>query len=382
MRVHSACFTAEVVASLKCDCKQQLDYALSYIADHEGVVVYLPQEGRGIGLSNKIRAYALQEDGHDTIVANELLGLPIDDRRYDDAAAVLQDLGIKQLRLITNNPAKLEAMRDLGFSVDQRIPVPAITNRHSHAYLETKRQRMGHMLEQGSATGQMNGAALGQGVQRPFVHVNFALSPQGRMNQQNGDSIELSCADDWQRVHELRERYAAVVVGARTWNSDQPRLTARAERLGRQPYRQPDRVIFAGATDCSVKPGNRRTFVIGHDVTDQSHMIHIPVTDHDLSQALTALYHADVDSLLVEGGKTLLRSFIRQNMIDRLTIYVSTPSLAEARRAVAATFPELPIKRMSGVPLGRGTLLSYSRNDMTVTLPRQPQLAAVSASRA
>ena len=135
VRVHSACFTAEAIGSLKCDCKQQLDYALAYISQHGGVVVYLPQEGRGIGLSNKIRAYALQENGHDTIEANSLLGLPIDNRQYDDAALILRDMRVDSVSLMTNNPLKINAMKDLGINVFERLPVPAVTNKHSHRYL-------------------------------------------------------------------------------------------------------------------------------------------------------------------------------------------------------------------------------------------------------
>jgi 3,4-dihydroxy 2-butanone 4-phosphate synthase/GTP cyclohydrolase II len=147
VRVHSACLTAEVLSSLKCDCKSQLDYALNYISEAGGVVLYLPQEGRGVGLINKIRAYSLQEKGYDTVDANRALGLPDDARTYNDAAAILSDLGINKVRLITNNPSKVSALMALGIDVCERIPLPLMSNKHSTDYLETKRKRMGHLIE-------------------------------------------------------------------------------------------------------------------------------------------------------------------------------------------------------------------------------------------
>ena len=147
VRVHSACLTAEVLSSLKCDCKSQLDYALNYISEAGGVVLYLPQEGRGVGLINKIRAYSLQEKGYDTVDANRALGLPDDARTYNDAAAILSDLGINKVRLITNNPSKVSALMALGIDVCERIPLPLMANKHSTDYLETKRKRMGHLIE-------------------------------------------------------------------------------------------------------------------------------------------------------------------------------------------------------------------------------------------
>jgi GTP cyclohydrolase II len=146
VRVHSACFTSETLGSLRCDCREQLQYAMEFIQREGGVVLYLHQEGRGIGLGNKIRAYALQELGHDTVDANRLLGLPDDSRSYEDAAQMLQDLGVGSIRLMTNNPAKIEGLKRLGVEVVGRIPVLVETNGWSAEYLEAKRQRMGHML--------------------------------------------------------------------------------------------------------------------------------------------------------------------------------------------------------------------------------------------
>jgi GTP cyclohydrolase II len=147
-RIHSECLTGEVFGSLKCDCRAQLDRALDYIAAQgRGVLLYLRQEGRGIGLGNKIRAYALQALGHDTYEANRLLGFPDDLRRYDVAAEMLRLLGIPSVELITNNPLKLAALAEAGIPVLRRIPLPSPSNPHNLGYLRVKRERTGHLIE-------------------------------------------------------------------------------------------------------------------------------------------------------------------------------------------------------------------------------------------
>lgn len=147
-RVHSECLTGEVFGSLKCDCREQLEYAMRHVADEGiGVVLYLRQEGRGIGLGNKIRAYALQAEGHDTVDANRMLGFEDDQRTYDVAAAMIRDLGIESVALLTNNPAKVDALRSEGIEVVARLPVHIPPNPHSREYLLAKRARMGHALD-------------------------------------------------------------------------------------------------------------------------------------------------------------------------------------------------------------------------------------------
>jgi GTP cyclohydrolase II len=146
-RVHSECLTSEVFGSLKCDCRDQLEAAEAEIARRgQGVVLYLRQEGRGIGLGNKIRAYQLQAHGHDTVDANRLLGLPDDAREYDAAAAMLEHLGVESIRLLTNNPLKVQALRTLGIAVETRLASVVEPNPFSAGYLEAKRVRMGHAL--------------------------------------------------------------------------------------------------------------------------------------------------------------------------------------------------------------------------------------------
>lgn len=151
VRVHSECITSEVFGSLKCDCKGQLDAAMAHIAAcGVGAVLYLRQEGRGIGLANKIRAYELQAEGHDTVDANTLLGLPVDAREYDIAADMLAFFDVASIKLLTNNPEKVRALGSLGVVVSGREPVVIGATAFSRGYLETKRTRMAHALPKSS----------------------------------------------------------------------------------------------------------------------------------------------------------------------------------------------------------------------------------------
>ena len=145
VRVHSECITGEAFGSLKCECGPQLDAALDRIHEEGGIVLYLRgHEGRGIGLTNKLRAYALQEQGLDTVDANTALGLPADARDYTSAAEMLADLGISRVRLLTNNPLKQHALEDHGVTVVERIPLVVGRNDVNAGYLDTKAARMGH----------------------------------------------------------------------------------------------------------------------------------------------------------------------------------------------------------------------------------------------
>jgi len=147
VRAHSECLTSEVLGSLKCDCRAQLDRALDLIASRgRGVLLYLRQEGRGIGLGNKIRAYALQAQGLDTYQANRALGFPDDLRRFDVAADMLRLLGVRSVQLITNNPLKIEGLREAGVEVRRRVSLPSPSNPHNVQYLRAKAEQTGHLI--------------------------------------------------------------------------------------------------------------------------------------------------------------------------------------------------------------------------------------------
>jgi GTP cyclohydrolase II len=146
-RVHSECWTGEVMRSSKCDCRDQLDSAMRSVTGvGRGVIVYLRQEGRGIGLGNKVRAYALQQEGADTVDANRLLGFADDSRSYGVAAAILRDLGVSRVALLTNNPRKVQGLIEGGIEVVERVALKAEPNEHNAEYLAVKARRLGHEL--------------------------------------------------------------------------------------------------------------------------------------------------------------------------------------------------------------------------------------------
>jgi len=148
VRVHSQCLTGDVLASLRCDCRAQLELSLRKIAQAgSGILLYLPQEGRGIGLMNKLRAYELQDGGMDTVQANETLGFAADARDYDFSARILKKLGATKIRLLSNNPEKVRQLEDFGIRVVQRVPCQPRISKISRAYLQTKKSKMGHLLD-------------------------------------------------------------------------------------------------------------------------------------------------------------------------------------------------------------------------------------------
>ncbi len=147
VRIHSECLTGDVFHSLRCDCKEQLHAALKMIAKQSGVVIYLRQEGRGIGLLNKIRAYNLQDRGMDTVEANEQLGFKADQRDYTFGMQMLADLGIKKIRLLTNNPKKMEGFENSCIEIVERVPLLTMPTKQNKKYLDTKKEKMGHYFE-------------------------------------------------------------------------------------------------------------------------------------------------------------------------------------------------------------------------------------------
>ncbi|GAB1466535.1 GTP cyclohydrolase II [Aliarcobacter cryaerophilus] len=146
VRIHSECLTGDTLGSLKCDCQNQLDLSLKFIAKNGGLVIYHRQEGRNIGLVNKVNAYALQDKGRNTIEANIELGFKEDERDYRVVGYIFENLGIKKLKLITNNPAKLKYVESLGVEIVERIPAIIKANKYNELYLSTKKEKMGHLI--------------------------------------------------------------------------------------------------------------------------------------------------------------------------------------------------------------------------------------------
>ena len=147
VRIHSECITGEVFHSKKCECGQQLETAMKYMQEHGGIIVYLRQEGRNIGIINKLKAYALQEKGLDTVQANLQLGLPADDRNFSVAIDILKELGVQEINLLTNNPEKIKAVEESSIILNHRVPLQIAANENSEGYLKTKKEYFGHLLD-------------------------------------------------------------------------------------------------------------------------------------------------------------------------------------------------------------------------------------------
>ena len=148
VRVHSECITGDVFGSLRCDCGAQLETAMARIAkEGSGIILYMSQEGRGIGIANKLKAYRLQDQGHDTVEANHKLGFPSDLRDYGVGAQILLDLGVSTMRLLTNNPTKIVGLEGYGLTVVERVPIEMTPGKFNKKYIDTKIKKMGHMME-------------------------------------------------------------------------------------------------------------------------------------------------------------------------------------------------------------------------------------------
>ncbi|MEY4297340.1 MAG: bifunctional 3,4-dihydroxy-2-butanone-4-phosphate synthase RibB/GTP cyclohydrolase RibA [Cyanobacteriota bacterium] len=220
VRVHSECLTGDAFGSLRCDCRPQLEAALRMIeAQGEGVVVYLRQEGRGIGLINKLRAYSLQDGGLDTVEANERLGFPADLRNYGVGAQILSDLGVHRLRLITNNPRKIAGLGGYGLQVEDRVPLVMDPSQHNAGYLQTKQAKLGHLMEPApAAAGTGPAAVLAWKAQDPEA----ACNGDGNGDGKGGDGApgsglvaQLQELRQWAEEHGLqleREEHSRVLA--------------------------------------------------------------------------------------------------------------------------------------------------------------------------
>ncbi len=346
VRLHSECLTGEALGSLRCDCGEQLDGALARIGRAErGVLLYLRHEGRGIGLFDKIRAYALQDDGLDTVDANVALGLPVDGRDYRAAAAALRRLGVHRVRVLTNNPKKIEALERHGLEVVERVPLEASPNPVNLAYLLAKQRRMGHLLRLG-AEGAL-GPMIRSDPSTPLVTVHYAQTIDGRIAARGGDSRWVSGGASLTLAHELRASHDAVLVGIGTVLADDPRLTVRLAP-GRSPVRivvdttlripLDANVLTDGAartivvtTPCAAEECARAVRASGAEVLrargDAAHGV-------DVRDALARLRRLGLASILVEGGRGMITAFLRARLVDRLAVCIAPKVVGEGIDAV------------------------------------------------
>ena len=253
VRVHSECLTGDAFGSLRCDCRPQLEAALRMIeAAGEGVVVYLRQEGRGIGLINKLRAYSLQDGGLDTVEANERLGFPADLRNYGVGAQILSDLGVHRLRLITNNPRKIAGLGGYGLQVEDRVPLVMDPGQHNAAYLDTKRAKLGHLMEPSAGDGPA--AVLAWKVSSDDGVDTAVVSQHWQQLRQWGDSHGLGLErEEHSRVLALLDQpeLAVLVSGA-----DAPRLAEGLQAMAAWPETQSVSLLLAPDSQRSAHPSN------------------------------------------------------------------------------------------------------------------------------
>jgi GTP cyclohydrolase II len=360
-RVHSECLTGDALGSLRCDCGVQLQLGLRAIAAAgRGVLVYATgHEGRGIGLVNKLRSYAEQDRGADTLDANLALGLTVDARDYSDAAAVLRALGVRSVRLLTNNPRKVDGLRASGVDVVAVEPLATTPHSRNVRYLRTKERRLGHVRPSGQAVGDESlelppavdvssliGPVAGPPA-RPHVVLKFAQTLDGRIATSNGDARWISGEAERRVSHALRAACDAVLVGVGTVIQDDPQLTVRMVP-GASPMRVvldstlriPEGAKVLGAdTATTILTTERSDAARRQALRDRRVGVHaLPAGPHgvDVDAALGALRAAGVETLLVEGGSRVITSLLGAGVVDRLIVGVAPTIIGQGIEAVGS----------------------------------------------
>jgi 3,4-dihydroxy 2-butanone 4-phosphate synthase/GTP cyclohydrolase II len=360
-RVHSECLTGDALGSLRCDCGVQLKLALRAItAAGRGVLVYATgHEGRGIGLVDKLRAYVEQDHGADTVDANLAVGRAVDARDYADSAAVLGSLGVRSVRLLTNNPGKLEGLRSSGVRIAGVEPLATAPHSRNLRYLRTKEERLGHLRPRGNPVGAGGrvdpsdavdvSELIGRGRRsdRPHVVLKYAQTLDGRIATATGDARWISGEAERRISHALRAACDAVLVGVGTVIQDDPQLTVRMV-----PGASPLRVVLDSTLrlplDARILEAEAPTTILTTDGSppDRRHALAarsigvevLPAGPHgvDVAAALAALARAGVETLLVEGGSRVITSLLSAGVVDRLVVGVAPTIIGQGTEAVGA----------------------------------------------
>ena len=359
-RLHSECLTGDALGSLRCDCGIQLRLALRAIAaEQRGVLVYATgQEGRGIGLLNKLRCYIEQDLGADTVDANLRLGLPVDARDYRDTAAVLTALRVRSVRLLTNNPAKVDGLRSAGTAVNETVPIATSPHARNLDYLHTKQERLGHLRPAGQMIREANGDGFSAAFDtsdilgpvrpqddRPYVVLKFAQTLDGRIATSTGDAKWISSEAERTLSHALRASCDCVLVGIGTVVQDNPQLTVRMV-AGASPIR----VILDSTAriplSAQVLGADAATTVLTTDrasaerrralrrVGTRVEIVERGADGVDLPAALDRLRRSGVRSLLVEGGARVITSMLGAGVVDRIIVAVSPVIIGAGTEAV------------------------------------------------
>jgi len=354
-RVHSECLTGDALGSRRCDCGLQLRNAIRAIGQEgRGVLVYATgQEGRGVGLVNKLRTYVLQENGHDTVDANHVLGFPADLRDYAEAAHCLASVGVRSVRLLTNNPRKVEGLRENGIEVEEVVSASTSPNARNLTYLRSKQGRLGHAAASVAApetiTDALDVSALLGDVRepasRPYVVLKYAQTLDGRIATRTGESKWISGIKERRISHALRATSDAVLIGIGTVLTDDPQLTVRLV-----PGASPLRVILDSTlripSQSRILDDDACTMVIStSDARARSrlvlrnrgvavHSVSAHPAGVDASEALRLLRGLGVRSVLVEGGARVLTSFLKGGLADRVIVGIAPTILGTGTNAV------------------------------------------------
>lgn len=360
VRVHSECLTGDVFGSRRCDCGDQLKHSLQFLGRAEaGILIYLRQEGRGIGLQKKMEAYNLQDQGMDTVEANIRLGHQADERDYGIAGRILRDLEVSSIRLITNNPHKVEELQRHGVTVETRIPIEVGHHPDNIEYLRSKAERMSHLLSFRERTPEHHELAFieplidqlmlareDSGQPYPFVTVTYAQSMDGSIAADGGATLLLSSQQAMTLTHYLRAHHDGLLVGVNTILTDDPQLTVR-----HCPGENPRTVILDSQlrtpSDSRVlKQSGKPPIIITTREADPEQLSRL--TSHgavvlavdsddsgsvDIRQALAALTTQGIRTLMVEGGGKTLSTFFKHHLVNYCVITI-TPKIIGGLRAI------------------------------------------------
>jgi 3,4-dihydroxy 2-butanone 4-phosphate synthase/GTP cyclohydrolase II len=361
VRIHSECLTGDIFDSMRCDCGEQLRQSLQIIAEEkEGVLIYLRQEGRGIGLSEKLKTYNLQDNGFDTVDANIVLGHEVDERDYTFATKILKDLGIKSIRLISNNPSKFNSLDKHGIEITSRIRLyPRITSENAY-YLSTKISKMGHMmdLDSLSVSSPEREAVirylsrlqnLFERYERPFITLSFAQSIDGCISFTRNERVSISGEESEILTHELRANHDAILVGINTIISDDPRLTTRLIK-GQSPIPIVLDTYLRFPHDAKLLKNENPPWIVtgkNPDILKQRRLekfgakiIQMPDNNGniELPVLLRDLTYRKIESVMVEGGAQVISNFVKEKLIDMIVLTISPFAIGNGLHAFEEKF--------------------------------------------
>ncbi|MGR9107416.1 MAG: GTP cyclohydrolase II [Gammaproteobacteria bacterium] len=359
VRIHSECFTGDVLGSTRCDCRDQLHSSMSVIGNSDcGILVYLRQEGRGIGLLEKLKAYNLQDQGFDTVDANIELGHRADERNYALAALILKDLKVRSVKIMTNNPNKISELGELGIQVDERIPIEVGHHDENANYLRTKVEKMAHMLSLNQRPRPVPGLLFLQSLvdrlmavrafpgAKPFVTVSYAQSIDGSIASRGSDSLSLSCRKSLEMTHFLRSRHDCLLVGINTVLADDPQLTVRyCEGPNPQPVILDSQLRFPAKARLLCGEGPPPIILttsraplarIQHLESLGAKIIAVKANADqrvDLPGALRLIAELGYSSVMVEGGASIIGQFLGRQLVNYCIVTI-VPRLVGGLKAV------------------------------------------------